>query len=151
MNSFRLRKHKTLQLKKAYEVLLPLRPHDGGRGALLQQVRAQLRREALSAPAPKLARRGGLCKVRQPRAVHAAAEDSAELAIVCSARTTRAWTHALLRIALSRYRAAPLARGAAGLGRSRSAALLSLVDVEQAPRLVPGSAPCALGKEGSQR
>ena len=60
-----------------------MRKDDSGRTALLRYVRQNLRRETLPAPAREPARRGNLLEVRQPRAVHTAAEDSDELAIAC--------------------------------------------------------------------
>ena len=72
-----------------------------GEPLLLQPLRSQLRREALSANAPESARRGGLLEVRQPRVVNAAAEDSDELAIACHRPAARHWPRTLFYASLS--------------------------------------------------
>src|ERR1035437_6391672 len=72
--------------RKHHEVLLPMRKDDGGRTALLRPLRQDVRRKALPARACEPARRGGLLEVRQPRVVHAAAQDSDEPAALGNPR-----------------------------------------------------------------
>src|SRR5580692_13021502 len=78
------------------EVLLPMRKDDGGRTALLRNLRQNVRRETLPAAARESARRGSLLEMWQPRTLDATAKNSREPPAFGIARPAGAWSLALL-------------------------------------------------------
>src|SRR6266567_4607660 len=143
----RAMRHNNLSSKQRHEILLQLRPHDARRSALLQGLRAKLRREALSAHAREPARSPGLLSMRQSRAVYAAAKDPDEFATPCHRRPAWSRASALLLIPLPSDCGIADARSPESTDLYWDAPRLSLVAVVQAPGLVSGNDPFVLGEE----
>ena len=116
-----------------------MRKDDGGRTALLRDLRQNIRRKALPASAHESARRGGLLEVRQPRTLDAATQDSDESATACHPGALGSRPLALLCVPQPRHCSHSHAAGTEGLRRLWDALGRPLVALVEAARLVPRS------------